>query len=167
MIQKIEITQEALRKKLENGECRFSFNKLDGTTREARGTTKMENIPEEIRPKGGTSVSGVAYYDLDVSGWRSIAEGQVIFMSAEDLMDIYTSPKLTDEEVVLMIWSHGILKDNWISSFIGLVVWANNERANDLCNGELAKLVKTVRKYSDDSQYANELRNRWYKLISE
>lgn len=167
MIQKIKITQEALKKKLEKGECKFSFNKLDGTTREARGTTKMESIPEEVRPKGGTSVAGVAYYDLDVKGWRSIAEEREIFMTSENLMESYDTPNLSEEEMTLMVWVHGKIDDEWLASFIGLVVWASNERAADLCCGGFGKLVKTIKSYSDDITYAAELRSKWNKLISE
>ena len=168
MIQKIKITQEALKKKLEKGECKFSFNKLDGTTREARGTTKIESIPEDIRPKGGTSVAGVAYYDLDVKGWRSIAESQEIFMGSEDLMESYDTPNLTEEEINLMIWVHGKLEDQWLEGFIGLIVWASKDRVADLYNcGRLSKMVRTVRTYSEDITYAAELRSKWNKLISE
>lgn len=167
MIEKIKITQEALKKKLEKGECKFSFSKLDGTIREARGTTKIESIPEEIRPKGGTSVAGVAYYDLDVNGWRSIADGREIFMNSENLMESYDTPNLSEEEMTLMVWVHGKLEDEWLASFIGLVVWASNERAADLCCGGLAKMVKTIRAYSNDTAYAAELRSKWNKLISE
>ena len=166
-MQKIKITQEALKKKLEKGDCKFSFTKLDGTIREANGTTRMDNIPEDSRPKGGTPISGVAYYDSDSLGWRSIAENQEVTMDPEDMMEIYSSPKLSEEEVTLMIWVHLALEDKWLSDFMGLVVSATSERATDLCSGGFLKLVRVIRKYGEEKEYASEIRDKWYKLISE
>lgn len=162
MIQKVKITHESLKKRLEKGECRFSYEKLDGTIREAKGTTREEDIPDGSKPKGGTSGSSVAYYDLDVNGWRSVAENQEVTVRYEDL-----DTDLIKEEIVLMVWAHERLEDKWISDFIGLIVGATPERADELGMGEFRELVTVVRKYERDSAYASDLRDRWYKLISE
>lgn len=162
MIQKIKITHQALKNRLERGECKFTYEKLDGTIREAKGTTRMEDIPEGSKPKGGTSGSSIAYYDLDANGWRSVAENQEVKVRYEDL-----DTDLIKEEIVLMVWAHESLEDKWISDFVGLIVGATPERADQLGIGEFKELVRVVRKYESDSAYASDLRNKWYKLISE
>lgn len=69
-------TVEELRKCLKSGVVNFTYTKKDGTIREAKGTTRMNNIPEENRPKGvRESPSGIVnYFDLDKSEWRSFRE---------------------------------------------------------------------------------------------
>ena len=68
---------ENLREKMSTGIYRFSFFKLDGHIREARGTLCMDLIPYENHPKSGLDPEAVApfstfaYYDLDKQGWRS------------------------------------------------------------------------------------------------
>lgn len=166
-MQKVKITADSLKSKLVKGDCKFTYKKLDGTLREARGTTKIDRIPEDLKPKGDNTVSRVSYYDLDANGWRSIAEDQDILMDPMDMMDSYVTPNLTEEEITMMIWVHGSLDDEWLNNFIGIVVWASNERAADLCCGGFSKIVKVVRAYSEDINYAADLREKWNKLISE
>ena len=71
---------ENFRAKLSTGVYRFSYFKLDGSIREAKGTLDFARIPEERHPKGenlpvlqegagGRLVFN--YYDLEASGWRS------------------------------------------------------------------------------------------------
>lgn len=59
---------------LRNGVVEFSYEKKDGTIREAKGTLNSEVYGEENKPKGaGSEVPDniVKYYDLDKEGWRS------------------------------------------------------------------------------------------------
>ena len=70
---------EDFRKKLQSGVWRFSYLKKDGSIRQARGTLRMELIPEEHHPKSLSSAPDVrpenydtfCYYDLDAAAWRS------------------------------------------------------------------------------------------------
>lgn len=71
---KRKISRKKLEEKLLKGEVKFSYEKLDGSVREVRGTTNVEMIPEEWKPTGGTLAhSGTAYFDLDIQEWRSIS----------------------------------------------------------------------------------------------
>jgi hypothetical protein len=71
MDKKINLAQE-LRTKLTNGTVHFAYRKKTGELRIAHGTINLDSIPEESHPKGSGSKSGSeAYYDLNVSGWRS------------------------------------------------------------------------------------------------
>lgn len=71
---KRKISRKKLEEHLMRGEVKFSYSKLDGTVREARGTTNLELVPEEWKPTGGTLAhTGTAYFDLDIQEWRSIA----------------------------------------------------------------------------------------------
>ena len=129
-MQKVKITADSLKSKLVKGECKFTYKKLDGTLREARGTTKIDNIPEDLKPKGDNTALRVSYYDIDANGWRSIAEDQDILMDPMDMMDSYVTPNLSEEEITLMIWVHGSLEDEWLNNFIGLVVWQTARRVS-------------------------------------
>lgn len=71
---KKKISRKKLEERLSKGEVNFSYEKLDGTIRNVRGTTNVEMIPEEWKPSGGSlSHTGTAYFDLDIQEWRSIA----------------------------------------------------------------------------------------------
>jgi len=73
-----KISRKKLEERLTLGEVRFSYEKLDGSVREVRGTTSVERIPEEWRPTGGSLAhSGTAYFDLDIEQWRSISSSVV------------------------------------------------------------------------------------------
>lgn len=164
-MQQISIKAEGLKKKLEKGEVKFTYVKVDGTLREARGTTKMEMIPEDLHPKN-PSGKYVAYFDLDKNEWRSIAEGQEITMTAEDLMSPYEKPNLSDEEITLMLYMYGGLKDNWTSRLIDLAVTATPQQAAEL-SLSFRSLIRVCREYGTDSEYSEMLRQKWYKLINE
>ncbi len=74
MAKKKSISRKRLEERLTQGEVKFSYEKLDGSVREVRGTTNVELIPEEWRPSGGTLAhSGTSYFDLDIEQWRSIS----------------------------------------------------------------------------------------------
>lgn len=70
---------ESFRKKLHNGVYRFSYFKLDGSIREARGTLDLSRIPAKNHPIPLTDSPDVrrenyetfVYYDLDAKCWRS------------------------------------------------------------------------------------------------
>jgi len=68
---------EHFRKKLRTGIYRFSYFKIDGGIREARGTLNMDLIPKDQRPVSGIDTEAMdhmknfCYFDLDISGWRS------------------------------------------------------------------------------------------------
>lgn len=68
---------EDFRGKLRTGVYRFSFFKLDGSIREARGTLSPLLIPADKLPSSGASLdkeksaSSFPYYDLDRCAWRS------------------------------------------------------------------------------------------------
>ena len=69
---------------LNNGVVKFSFNKNDGTVREAIGTTKLSYIgaldqnalPKCTGRKVQKATDIICYYDLDKQGWRSFHESQ-------------------------------------------------------------------------------------------
>ena len=62
-----------LKDRLKNGEVSFTYRKKDGSTRTARGTTKLDIVPEHHQPKGGFSDTDnvCRYFDLNSEGWRS------------------------------------------------------------------------------------------------
>lgn len=68
---------ESFRKQLRSGVYRFSYFKIDGQIREARGTLDPSLIPDDFAPKSGMDpdalepASTFRYYDLDAAGWRS------------------------------------------------------------------------------------------------
>ena len=68
---------ESFRDQLRTGVYRFSYFKIDGDIREARGTLCIDLIPEDNMPKSGMDPDAVEtastfrYYDLDADGWRS------------------------------------------------------------------------------------------------
>lgn len=63
-----------LRKALKSSsEVAFKYTKLKGEARQAKGTTKSELIPEELKSKGmrDHALDMIVYFDLEKSGWRS------------------------------------------------------------------------------------------------
>lgn len=72
MSEKINLS-EALKQKLQEGVVSFAYRKKSGELRIAKGTTKLDNIPEDNRPKGtGMQKENChAYWDLNVEGWRA------------------------------------------------------------------------------------------------
>ncbi len=69
-----------LRKALYEGIVIFQFQKIDGTLREARGTTCPDLVPSDDVPKGTRTpeqqaayrAKTVAFYDIDRKAWRSM-----------------------------------------------------------------------------------------------
>lgn len=72
---------QRFRELLRKGEVNFSYKKIDGTIREARGTLDFNMIPEESHPIGtgkATSDSTISYFDLDKNAWRSLRTDNLI-----------------------------------------------------------------------------------------
>lgn len=55
----------------------FKYKKIDGSIREARGTT--ETVPETKGIKREPNYGLLTYYDLDAAGWRSAKISNLIF----------------------------------------------------------------------------------------
>ena len=71
---------ESFRDAISNGLARFTYRKIDGSTRTALGTRALSLIPVDKIPKGDMSdgaatweenVKAIPYFDLDVNEWRS------------------------------------------------------------------------------------------------
>lgn len=72
---------EKFRKWLRGGSVTFSYRKLDGEFREARGTLNDLLIPNDDRPKGIVPErvnTSVTYYDIDKKEWRSFRISQFL-----------------------------------------------------------------------------------------
>ncbi len=69
------VTIDELRTLLREGTVNFEYTKRDGTERFARGTLKVDHIPEGMRPLDGSTykANNLRYFDLDKSAWRSIS----------------------------------------------------------------------------------------------
>jgi len=75
-----QITPGELKNLLSEGKVKFSFEKLDGTLREAEGTTNLEMVPKGQHPRGGTGPTGTCFFDLEKSAWRCISLDSRIFI---------------------------------------------------------------------------------------
>lgn len=85
-----------IKEKLENGIVEFTFRKVDGTERSARGTRcfgERSIVGENFVPVKGTGVEKtgvISYWDLDKEAWRSFGEYSVVsidsFISKEELL---------------------------------------------------------------------------------
>ena len=65
----------------ERAEVRFVYvKKTDNSIREARGTRRLDCIPECDHPKGRrkSRPSVLTYYDLDRQGWRCLLRDQLL-----------------------------------------------------------------------------------------
>lgn len=71
---------ESFRDAISNGFARFTYLKMDGSTRTALGTRAPSLIPTDKLPKGDMSddaatwedsVKSIPYFDLDKNEWRS------------------------------------------------------------------------------------------------
>ena len=69
--------KEALR----NNVVKFTFTKVDGTEREAIGTTRTSDLTHHDAMPSGKWKSNpgvIAYFDLEKEGWRSCRENSII-----------------------------------------------------------------------------------------
>ena len=73
---------ESFRDAMSNGFARFTYRKIDGTTRTALGTRSSVLIPTDKLPKGDMSdgaaiwedsAKAIPYFDLDKNEWRSFS----------------------------------------------------------------------------------------------
>lgn len=90
---------EELREALKQGVVSFSYEKTDGTWREAKGTRSPTDIEEVggVLPKGtGTEKPGtIAYWDVDSEGWRSCKEDKIIAINKVVSAKEYINSKLS------------------------------------------------------------------------
>ena len=79
---------QQLREALAHNIVQFSYEKKDGTWREAQGTRNVDYINniKDAAPKGtGREVTGsIAYWDLKSDGWRSCREDSIIAINRID-----------------------------------------------------------------------------------
>lgn len=81
----IDLAQE-LKKRLQEGIVSFTFKKKDGEVRLAKGTTKIDMIPESKRPVEKTLIEGTTpsvssfqtYFDTDKEAWRSFVKNSLV-----------------------------------------------------------------------------------------
>ena len=108
---------ERFRDQLRRNAYRFSYFKIDGSIREARGTLNPALIPAAHMPKASndqrsTPIDTFAYYDLDAAGWRSfrldLFIGFVELIPAPDLLQSIDDQDLIDECTERGYTVHGI-----------------------------------------------------------
>lgn len=75
----IELAEE-LKVKLQHGKVHFWFLKDNGEEREAYGTLKLSDIPEDKHPKGTGKSSPfvIVFFDLEKEAWRSCKNTSII-----------------------------------------------------------------------------------------
>ncbi len=66
-------------KKLSEGKVAFSYNKVDGTVRQAIGTTNAQYIPEADRSGIPVDNDGdkTLYFDLERNAWRNFLTANI------------------------------------------------------------------------------------------
>jgi len=78
-----QISNEELIERLREGEVKFRFMKMDGSLREARGTTNLALVPTHLHPseepKQKQPDNVIRYFDIDKNWWRSLREETLIF----------------------------------------------------------------------------------------
>lgn len=62
---------------MHEGIVEFTFEKLDGSKRVARGTLRMSMIPSHDHPVSTSHNPYPKFYDMDAEGWRSYYPGKV------------------------------------------------------------------------------------------
>jgi hypothetical protein len=163
---KIEIEHNCFENKLTLGELKFEYKKNDGSLREARGTTKVDFIPEGLKPNGGSrSTKGTPYFDLDLNEWRSVSSHSKIYTTSESLSELPGIPSLTDEEVQYLLWNFSKLEDEWLCKFIELIREASLNDAYELMNGKFKNLIKTIKRVQENDKYSQELLDKWKKMV--
>ena len=71
---------------LNSGLCQVTFTKKDGTERTITGTTNIDLIPEDKKPKNVDRVHSVdvqPIYDIELEEWRSFRWDSVLSYNAE------------------------------------------------------------------------------------
>jgi len=164
---KLNLTHKSFEERIKNGELKFEYTKKDGSIREAKGTSRLDMIPEGLHPKGGIKATkGTPYFDIEINEWRSVTSDSLISVDSDSLVDIPGMPLLSEEEIQFMLWNDGDLQDPWLARFIGLIVDATQQDASELLNGKFKNLIRVTKKCSDDHLQFDELKERWNKLIN-
>lgn len=73
--------ETTLRKRLAGGMVQFTFIKVNGDERKATGTTVLDLIPPDHRPKGiakPRNTDTVTFYDLEKMAWRSCRSAEIV-----------------------------------------------------------------------------------------
>lgn len=97
-------TLEILENGLKNGVVNFSFEKKDGSWRNAWGTRNTEIIEtvDGVLPKGtgGEKTNTIAYWDLESCGWRALRQENLIdvwkVLSKEEFVEILREQNIKD-----------------------------------------------------------------------
>ena len=164
---KLNLTHKSFEEKIKSGELKFEYTKKDGSIREAKGTSRLDMIPEGLHPKGGIKATkGTPYFDIEINEWRSVTADSLISVDSNTLMEIPGMPLLSEGEIQFMLWNDGDLQDLWLARFINLIVDANQQDASELLNGKFKNLIRVAKKCSDDPLQFAELKERWDKLIN-
>lgn len=75
---------EAVVAALAKGPVEFAYRKKSGELRIAKGTTNLDNIPEENHPQGYDRnvrrIDNKPYWDLNSEGWRAFNLNQVVWV---------------------------------------------------------------------------------------
>lgn len=69
---------ERLLECLINGVCEFSYEKSDGSIRNARGTLNVDMCPETKGTEKKPNESIQVYYDLDKESWRCFKKDKLV-----------------------------------------------------------------------------------------
>jgi hypothetical protein len=161
---KIEIKREHLVNHLSKGEVNFIFEKLDGTLRNSRGTTSSDIIGEVKEAKSKST--SIPYFDTDKYQWRSIAEGQKMYLETEWLRDIYSCPSLTDGEILFMLSEKEYLdKDSWYIKLVNLIKEAPQTELINFTEG-YRDLLTSIWQWKNDNYYKEDIEKKWNKLES-
>lgn len=161
----LQITHEAFDERIKLGELTFEYSKKDGSLRQAKGTTRLDLIPEGLHPKGGIKATkGTPYFDIDINEWRSISTDSLIHVDSNSMMELPGMPLLSEEEIQLMLWNDGELQDLWLARFINLIVDATAQDASELLNSRFKNLIRAIKKFQDEENYKIELQEKWNKL---
>lgn len=75
------VDPDTLQSQLASGTKKFLFVKLNGTLREAHGTSNLSLIPNSKHPKGAVQNNDkvVKYFDFDRENWRCLSRETKIF----------------------------------------------------------------------------------------
>ena len=161
----LQITHEAFDERIKLGELKFEYSKKDGSLRQAKGTTRLDLIPEGLHPKGGIKATkGTPYFDIDINEWRSISTDSLIHVDSNSMMELPGMPLLSEEEIQLMLWNDGELQDLWLARFINLIADATAQDASELLNSRFKNLIRAIKKFQDEENYKIELQEKWNKL---
>lgn len=69
-----KISRLNLEKRLEKGPVKFGFDKLNGCSRIALGTTCLTLIPKKWHPKASNKAHlGTPFFDLELNRWRAVS----------------------------------------------------------------------------------------------